>query len=210
MKTGDGERTMRIWGILLVALGLLTGQPAAAQEPGAGLLNAVAYKPLPQDSAVTVRPLDNSDENLLLQEEFERELRARGHTVAADAPLIMTFEVRDVVGAWTNRDRRSILELEGRGDGIGGDTHRARLNLFDSGRGGVLNEGRGGGTTIVTPTQYRLDVTIDARAGGKRLWQAWATADLGQSDGFELTKAMIPAMVGSLGQNVNRQPFKVP
>jgi hypothetical protein len=201
---------MRIWGILLVSLGILAGQTAAAQEPGEGLLNAVAYKPLPQGLAVTVRPLDNSDENLLLQEEFERELRASGHTVAADAPLIMTFEVRDMVGAWSNRDRRSILEFEGSGGGIGGDSHRARLNLFDSGRGGVLNQGRGGGTSIVTPTKYRLDATIDARAGGKRLWQAWATADLGQSDGFDLTKAMIPAVVNSLGQTVKRQPFKVP
>ena len=201
---------MRLHRILLTCAALLAAHAAGAQGAGEGLLNAVAYKPLPAGGAITVRPLDNSDENLVLQQEFESALRAQGRTVAADAPLILTFEVRDTVGAWSTRDRRSIIELEGHGDGIGGDTHRARVNLYNSSRGGVFNEGRGSGTSIMTPSQYRLDATLDQRSNGRRLWQAWATADLGQSDSLDLTRAMVPVMVQSLGQTVKRQLFKVP
>ena len=201
---------MRIPGILLVCCGLLAWQPAASQDASTGLFNAVAFRPLPDGAAVRVRPLDNSDENLALQQEFERELTARGHTVSENAPLVITFEVRDEIGAWSTRDRRTVLELEGRGDSLGGHDHKARLNLFDSDRGGILNQGRGSGTSITTPSEYRIDATIDDRTNGRRLWQAWVTADLGYSDGPTLTRAMIPVIIGNLGKTVKRQPFELP
>lgn len=193
---------------LLVLVGglILCLSGARAEE---GILNAVALKPLPEGVPITVRPMDNSDENLILQKEFERELRLRGYTVAEGAPLIMTFETRDTLGAWTSGERRSVLEFEGGGDGIGGDNYRARLNLFDSGRGGMLNEGQGRNTSIVTPSQYRVDLNIDDRETGKRLWQAWATADLKQSDGLTLTRAMVPVLVESLGRTTRRRAFNL-
>ena len=126
--------------------------------------------------------------------------------MSEDAALVLSFEVRNVVGAWRAGSQRSVLELEGHGRG-GGEDARARLNIFDSNRGGLLNEGRGGSTSITTPSQYRLDATIDDRQSGERLWQAWAVADLSQSDGPTLTRAMVPAMVRNLGNTVKRQTF---
>ena len=46
--------------------------------------------------------------------------------------------------------------------------------------------------------------------GEKRLWQAWTIADLESNDGLDLTLAMIPVMVGSLGRTVKKQPFTLP
>lgn len=207
---------MRLSGFVLACLGMVvvvlgTAEDAHAQGaggPGAGdgVLNAVAYRSLPPGSSIAVRPLDNSDENQVLQQVFERELRAGGYTVSKDANLVLTFETRGQVGAWSDGGRRQLLQLQ-QSQGVGGlDSPKVRLNLYDSRRGAVFNEGRTG-TQITTPSTYRLDATIDDRTDGKRLWQAWTTAAVGGSDGFTLTKAMVPVMVAGIGLTVKRQTF---
>ena len=202
---------MMRFGIQVVTLALLVAGRASAQGLDEGLLNAVAYKPLPAGLAIAVRPMDDSDENLVLRERIEGELKAQGYSVSGEGALILTFQTRDTVGAWSDSGRRSVLEFEYKNvEGIGGDNERLRLNLFDSAKGGVFNEGRAHGTSIVTPSQYRIDATIDDRRNGERLWQAWATASLQQSDGPTLTQSMVPAMVGSLGKTVRRQTFQLP
>ncbi len=117
---------MRLSGFVLACLGMVivllgtvqnahaqgAGDPGAGQgSAGDGVLNAVAYRPLPQGSSIAVRPLDNSDENQVLQQEFERALRAGGYTVSKDANLILTFETRSQVGAWSDDGRRQLLQL---------------------------------------------------------------------------------------------------
>jgi hypothetical protein len=198
---------------LLIGLGLFSLSvcgPVAAQQPNQGLINAVSYDRIPAGQAVTVSPLDNSDDNLILQQRFEEELRSRGYTVAANGPLVLTFGIRDVVGAYLDRNARHVLELSGGGGRGGGEDAKARVNVFDSSGGGLLNEVSGSGdTTIVTPTQYRLDATMDERGSGRRLWQAWATANLEQSDGLALTMAMVPVITQHLGQTVRQKPFPV-
>jgi len=113
------------------------------------------------------------------------------------------------VGAWSDNGRRQLLRLQN-SQSVGGlDSPEVRFNLYDSERGAVFNEGQTG-THITTPASYRLNATIDDRTNGERLWQAWTTAEVGQSDGFTLTKAMVPVMVGGIGQTVKRQPFTLP
>ncbi len=197
----------RVLPVLFVCLAVVAAGPAAAQGTDQGLLNAVAYQPVPADTAIRVRPLDNSDDNLVVQKDLEEALRGAGYTVAEDAPLVLTFEIRNEQGAWSDSGTRTLLELQARGGETGGESARARFNIFDSGRGGLLNRGRGKGTTIVTPTMYRLDATLDDRTAGRRLWQAWTTAPLGQWTALPLTRAMVPAVVDNIGQTVRRQPF---
>ena len=202
---------MMRFGILVVTLALFVAGRASAQGLDEGLLNAVAYKPLPAGLAITVRPMDDSDENLVLRERIEGELKAQGYSVSGDGTLILTFETRDTMGAWSDAGRRSVLEFEYKNaEGIGGDNERLRLNLFNSAQGGVFNEGGAHGTLVVTPSQYRIDATVDDRRNGERLWQAWVTASLQQADGATLTQSMVPAMVGSLGKTVRRQTFQLP
>lgn len=181
--------------------------PAAAQ----GLLNAVSYEAIPTGSAIAVSPLDNSDDNLVLQKQFETELRAAGYTIDGNAPLVLTFGVRDLVGAYLDPNARHVLELSGTSDAGADETARARVNVFDSAGGGLINTGsESGDTTIVTPTQYRIDATLDTRSSGRRLWQAWATANLGRSNGPALTKAMVPAITREIGRTVRQMPFPAP
>ncbi len=174
-----------------------------------GLLNAVAYLPIAKGQAIAVQPLDDSDDDLVLKQAFEQALRAAGYAPSADATLILTFAVRNEIGSWSETGRRHILELTARGGEDGGENARARLNLYDTNRGGIFNRGRAG-TSIVTPSKYRIDAQIDNQTNGKRLWQAWATADIGAYNSRQLTMAMIPELVKSLGQTVKRQTFTIP
>jgi hypothetical protein len=204
---------MRRFSILsssVVSLGLLVQSvgPSFAQGYGEGLLNAIAYKPLPQGSAFSVQPLDNSDQNMRLKKEFEQILTRKGFSVSADAPLVITFETRDELGAYKTRDRRAILELDAHGGREGGEDARMRFNLYDSNSGGIFNQGKGE-TSVMTPSQYRLEVSIDNRENGKRHWQAWSVANLGKSDGATLIQAMIPEMVGNMGKTVTSRIFEL-
>lgn len=181
---------------------------ALAQGQGQGLINAIAYKPLPGNLAFSVQPLDNSDRNMKLKDEFERILTARGFSIDAAAPLVITFEVGDEPGAYETRNKRAFIELNARGGRDGGEDARMRLNLYDSNSGGVFNRGKGE-TSVLTSTRYRLDVSIDNRTNGKRHWQAWAVAKLERSDGTALFMAMVPEMIENMGKTVKSRTFEL-
>lgn len=174
-----------------------------------GTVNAVTFATLSPGAAVTVRALDNSDVNMTLIDQFEDALAKRGFRIAPDASMVFSFETRNDVGAWSDSGRRSIIELEGHGGRMGGEDAKARVNLFNSSRGGLFNEGQGE-TNIVTQGRYRLEATLDDRAGGKRLWQGWAESDLGRYHGSELLSAMVPVLAANVGKTVRRQPFQLP
>ena len=193
--------------IVLASVLVLFSVPAWGQD--SVLLNAVAYRPLTAGSALAVSPLDNSDQNLRLQALFESELRARGFTVSSDATLVLTFETRSSPGIWSDEGARRIIELTDRRDQGGVESPRVQLNLYNSNRGGVFNQGRPD-TNVGAPGQYRLDATIDNRTNGERLWQAWTTAPLIRSDGQSLSMSMVPAMVESVGSTVKSKPFALP
>ncbi|MBM3565083.1 MAG: hypothetical protein FJX42_03095, partial [Alphaproteobacteria bacterium] len=137
----------RMSGLALVASAILMwGAPAAsaADAPGAqsaaaaqGIVNAVGYLPLPDRPVLMVRPLDNSDDNMKIKTEIENTLRARGYGVAASSPLVLSFDTRNEVGAWSETDRRTILELKAEGGREGGEYAHAKVNIFDSAAGGL-------------------------------------------------------------------------
>ena len=191
-------------GFLLAVLfiGLpLPFQPASAAE---GTVNAMSYKQIPAGTPMAVRQWDNSDENLKLAEEFTAILIKQGFRVADDAPLVISFSTRDVLGYWTAGQRRHLLEVEGHGGRTGGERARVMLNLYSS-DGGVLNKGKEPGNVV--PSKYVLEVTLDQRKG-ERLWQGEATAALLRTDGFSLLRAMLPALLNYVGQTVRRKTVK--
>ncbi len=195
---------------LAVCLGLILSSAGTslAQGYGEALMNAFSYRPLPQTTSFRVQPLDNSDQNLILKEEFERILRSKGFSISDDALLVITFETRDEMGAYKTRNKRAVLELDAHGGREGGEDARMRFNLFDSNSGGVFNRGKGE-TSVMTPSQYRLDVSIDNRTNGKRHWSAWAVADLSHTDGTSLVRGMIPEMIGNIGKTIKSHTFSL-
>ncbi|MBK8209829.1 MAG: hypothetical protein IPK78_07435 [Rhodospirillales bacterium] len=144
---------------LLSALGVAaTVLPASAQATGQATLNAVAFQPVPHSQAIEVRVLDNSNENLAIMGELQAALRQRGVPVGAgDVPLLLTIDTSDSVGAWTApgaTDRIRMMDDRGR--------------LFPQGELDMARQARLplAGTTVVTPAQYRLGLTLDSRISG--------------------------------------------
>jgi hypothetical protein len=182
------------------------GKTVQAQGAGQGLMNAISYKALPQNTAFNVKTMDNSNQNVVLKEEFEFLLKSKGFSISKDAPMVITFETRSELGTYTTHNRRSVLELEARGGREGGENARMRFNLFDSNSGGMFNQGKGE-TSLKTPGQYRLDVSIVNRTNGKHHWQAWTTANQDSSDSGALVLAMVPEMVNKMGEKVKSHVF---
>jgi hypothetical protein len=177
-----------------------------------GLLNAVRYRPLPTDAVIEVQALDNSDENLELVAELSRALRQLGYTIADEGTLIMTIETRDEIGAWsTSGDGGNISFQTQQGSG-GTDSMDLRVNLFDSNTGGLMSNSQSNPTTIVTPSRYVVDITVDSRENGKRLWQGWISTNLGQTQTYNQTlmQRMIPALASAYGQTINKQIVTLP
>lgn len=218
MRPGLPARAFARRPALAAALGLVLAwgsaaadEKAASPDAGAGgaaqaIVNAISFQPMPERPVFAVRPLDNSDANLKLKTAIEEALRVRGYGVAKDSLLVLNFDTRDEVGAWSDAGRRTILELKAEGGREGGEYAHAKVNVFDSVSGGLLNEGRGG-TSIATPSTYRIDLTLDDKTNGRRLWQGWAIANLSHGERSDLDRAMIPAIVENLGRTITRKPF---
>ena len=185
---------------LLSALGMAAAVlSASAEVTGQATLNAVAFQPFPQTEAIEVRVLDNSDENLAIMRELQAALTQRGVSLGAgDAPLLLTIDTGDSVGAWTApgaTDRIRMMDDRGR--------------LFPQGELDIARQARLplAGTTVVTPAQYRLGLTLDARISGERFWQGWSIANLSQGQASELAAAMVPKLADNLGRTVREQVF---
>ena len=172
-----------------------------------GLMSSVSFRPIPAGSSILVRPLDNSDQNLALQKDFERALIGKGYTVAKDANLILTFETRDTAGSWSGGGPNRFLELSNNDVQTGVDAPRVRLNLFNSARGGILNPNRKDKTRTVTPSSFRIDVFLDDKTSGKRLWQGWSSVNIRVGGGRSTIQTMIPALIDGFGQTVKQKTF---
>jgi len=184
---------------------------AMAQESPTGVLNAVSFKPLPAGAPILVRPFDDTDENLVIKKDIEAALTARGYTLGTDPKgIVLSFESRSQPGYWTSTSQRKFIELQGTaGTGTRAEKNtRGIVNLYDSQKGAVLNKGS---QSVVTPaaTLFRLDVTIDDKTDGKSLWRAWAVANLAEANEVTLAKAMVPAIVDSIGKGAKEQTFKL-
>ena len=202
-------------GLMVMAVAA-TVQDARSEETRAGdarqgVLNAVAFAPLPEGLPVMVRPLDDSDANLALKERFEAHLKGRGFVIV-DTPqvLVVSFETRDELGGFTPGSQRTIFEVQGvAGNSAAVEDVEYRFKLFDSQDGGVLNRGnRGTGTSI--PGRFRLDVTVDDRSAGKRLWHGWAVAVLDATNPTADTDAIVPMLVDKVGKTVREEVFELP
>ncbi len=198
---------MRIMTFLAVFVTALMSALSAVKAEG--MISAVSFLPVPAGSEIFVRPLDNSDSNLVLQKDFERALKSKGYTIGKDATLILTFETRDDSGAWVGGGENRFVELSNNSDQSGVNAPRVHLNLFNSRRGGLLNPDRKDVTRTVTPSSFRIDVTIDDKSNGKRMWQGWGSASIRVSGNRETSRKMVPVLVDGLGQTIRRKTFSL-
>lgn len=190
-----------------IAIGLvaMTATLVATGARADGVINAVSYSPLPANAAVEVRPFDDSDENIEIRERIERALAARGISTGSGGALVMNFEVRNRIGFLNTGDNRHVLSFETRGGRGGGEQTDARVNVYNSQDGGLLNKGTG--TRVSNRTIYRLELNLEQRSNNERLWDGWAEAELVGGDGAELLRRMVPPVVKAIGTTVKSEAF---
>jgi hypothetical protein len=191
-----------------LSLFLLSFALTAPRAWADGVMNAVAYQDMPKSMSLHVRPFDDSDDNLAIKRQLERALASKGFESADDgADYIMNFEVRDRIGSLSTGDNRHILSLQAGGGRGGGENSEARVNVYNSQDGGLLN--KGSGNRVSNRTIYRLEVNVEQRASGERIWDGWAEAELIGGDSRDLLRRMVPTLVKGLGQTIKREPFEV-
>lgn len=173
-----------------------------------GVLSSVSYLTLPEKLAVSIQPFDDSDDNLEIMQRIEEALRAEGYSVVADAPFVMNFEIRDRLGSLSTSDNRHLFRFESKGGRGGGENAKARVNVYDSQFGGLLNKGPAA-PRVSNRTIYRLEVNIEKKTNNERLWDAWAEAELTSGDGNRLIERMVPVVVKNIGQTIKRKDFQV-
>jgi hypothetical protein len=196
-----------VFAAALAFAGALAEAQDAASDPSTteGVINAAALRPMPKGASVSVRPWDDAPDNLRIAREIEDQLRQRGHALTTNPQMVLSFSVSDQPGRWSPGAGRQMIELHGtQGSSGEEDNMRAQLNLYSSERGGLFNEGRADG---IERSVYTLEMTLDAREGGQRLWQGEATARMGRTEGSQLVKQLIPPLLDAMGKTVRNQPF---
>ncbi len=187
---------------ILTLAGFISALDTGQGKAGDWLFSAQSYQPIADRAALAVKSWDNSTENMELAKDIEQALKDRGFRIDKNAALVLSFEMRDTIGNYTPDERRTFVEVQGHGGRHGGEDASVMLNLYETNRGGVFNEGRQPGDVV--PSKYQIELTVD-RKGSGRHWQGLASANLTRSSGFELVKSMIPAIVGELGKTVKRR-----
>ncbi len=189
------------------APGTPTAVPPALEgaEPD-GTVNASSLRPMPQGTAVTVKPWDNSEDTVDLAHFIEDQLRLRGYTFGGANAVVLKFSMSEHLGQLSTGPQRQLVEIDGQAGTASDNEAQVRLNLFSSDKGGVFNQGRP--QTKVNSTQT-LEMSID-RADGQRLWLGEATGKLVNQDRRQSVRILVGPLLDNIGKTARSLPFAVP
>ena len=185
---------------LLAAVGLMVVPTNAgrADDTDAPIVTARSFAPIPFARAFAVETDDDSERNLELCDAVRLELVVRRRPVAADGPLRLRVSGDHVASVALERaapDDR--LDLPG-----------DRLPMIRDDLGTALpersmvplppRERRDG------PLYYRLQATVEERAGGRVLWkgEALGLPKVGEVDERMLGRRLAAALVSKLGRAI--------
>ena len=180
--------------------------PVSANE---GTISAMLYSPIPNERTISIEILDISDENVLIKQKFEEIFANRGEKIIKNGNLILTIQRAGTIGSWTDGNFNPVIQLRNGEDHTGTEPPEVRVTLFDSVRGGLFNKGKSPGIMQVAASRYQLNISLNHRENGRRLWQGWASANIGKNDNEELLFSMIPVLIDSVGKTVNSQNFSI-
>jgi hypothetical protein len=188
------------------------GTPAAAPPPGVeaaepdGTVNASSLRPIPQGTAVTVKPWDNSEDTIDLARYIEDQLRTRGYAIGGASAVVLKFSMSEILGQLSTGPQRQLVEIDGQAGSATENEAQVRLNLFSTDKGGVFNQGRPQQKVASTQT---LEMSID-RPDGQRLWLGEATGKLVNQDRRQSVRILVGPLLDNIGKTARSQPFGVP
>ncbi len=169
------------------------GSPAQGTGGPRAKMTAKAYAPLPTEFGVTVDYREDTELNGRLRGVFERELKDRGYQVSDNAEFVLKFET--LVEEKLSADKPA--SVVGRGGSRSGGEIGFQLRL-------PLDKPK----PAVGGRRYSLNVSL-ARQSKPPIWVASAVAVAAHGDRFAVQKAMVMAIVGALGQDVETRPIAI-
>jgi hypothetical protein len=190
---------------LLILLGLMMTSVSPMADDG--ILNAVAFRPIPSGAAIAVQPWDNSDENMKTARIIETHLQNQGYKIVKSAKLTLSFETRNALGKWTSGSNSKPVEFKAERGSSSGNDAEVRLNLFSSSEGGLFNPTKKPGENVLS--KINLEITLDQR-NGPRLWQGNAVTDVNQTDGASVARRLTPLLLNHLGKTIRRKTVEIP
>ena len=162
--------------------------PAGSESPPDQVLSARLLAPIPEDAAIALEPLDDSDDNLRLRDQIAAALNARSRAIAVDGPLVLRF-----TGAITADIRRAGSGLRGPGPGRGA----GRLVRDDfAAPHAKSNDPR------PSPVRHVLRATLAQRAGAV-LWEGEASGVLIGNNEPALWTELGDALMGAFGRTLD-------
>lgn len=174
------------------------------------VVNAAAYQPLEGKRPVAVRLYEDSDSQIRLKTAIEQALRGDGWTVVEDgsgaeaAPLRVSFDVTsdELAGP---APHEGILTLEGRDGNRVEQQYSARLKMFSSSGSSLMTGTREPGDVTRSRPMTRFQLYLTDATNGRRLWEGWATTELGAESPSEAAQAIVPRLVSLIGRTVRDQ-----
>ena len=195
---------------VIVALTLNgTAQGQSAGE-STSRLNAYECGNLPDPLRISVQVLDNADRFLKYKDHFEKELRSAGAEIAANAPVVVTLDVRTVRESQRN-STGPLFELRAgqENDNIGQDGKvffRGSVwsNRSDSVLGGPKRQSR-------QLSLNRLEVTanINRRTDGRCLWQGEVRHDLSGEESDAATLLILDVLARNMGKTIRNRALTI-
>lgn len=176
--------------LIALAAGAAPSTRAAEVDREDGFLTAYAYTLFPSGARLRLDPRDDAADDLALVAVFRRALERRGHIVDPASPLVLSFDL-------VQEDDVSMAER--RAPGAGSTTGEAMV--VQLGRGPDQQRPRADSSTYA---RYRLSVAVDDRRTGRRAWSAEMLFATDYRGHLGAAQAVVPVVLDSLGQTVNR------
>ncbi|MFQ5773283.1 MAG: hypothetical protein ACE5GS_02085 [Kiloniellaceae bacterium] len=166
-----------------------------------GIVNAVAFAPVAPGLAIAVKPFDDNELNLAIQQRLEDELRGVSRPISDDAVLGLWFETEVIQGRFPGA-AGDLGRFEGGSSGV-----RFELNIWSSSRDSILGGRRKGEPRRANV--FHINAILRDGRSGKTLWQGDAFCEMLTPDTLRIARSMIRPLVAGLGRTVKGEPFDI-
>jgi hypothetical protein len=186
---------------LFIVVALLAAPAAMAQSENVdtGRLDAYACEELPSPLKLDVQIFDNAPRYLRLKEKFTARLNKRGIVMTADAPLVLTLDVR-TEREFQPTEERGIGELRvGSGGGVS-----LRGKIWSNTNDSVLG-GRKKSSQRRAVDQLRVTANLNRRDDGRCVWRGEILHALGGGDPDQAAFRFMPPLADAIGQSIRNK-----
>jgi hypothetical protein len=184
---------------LALALFLAGGTVARAD----GRIDAVSYKTLPDDIALSVGSYGDSDADESARRMLDAALRDAGRHLDKGAPYSLMLDRR--IDPGSHRARRDDL---GRLRGYSGGA-RLDVNIWSTNHDSLIGGRYDGDADMRNPT-LRFDLILRRVEDGRVLWEGRAEAPMNGVPEGAVTRDLMHALAGSLGETVRDRRISLP